>query len=271
MPTSQPPGSNSGTAPATPAPRGAPRARRGKIACLPRLVREELNMRLDNGEPTGSLLVWLNKHPKVLAVLGKHFGNHSINEQNLSEWRRGGFQDWLNEQDILDHGGNIADLAESLQELLGGGTLPERYCTLMVVELAKVMQLNSTPIDDPDLEDRRVARLVSLTNAMVKLRKVEIEAENARLKHERSQAQLDLQRQRLELVHQQAARKEEQLQINRQLVKDMALANSLLNSFNKPPFADQGTGQTHVPKHPPPTPSGAYSAPPPEYHPAAAA
>jgi hypothetical protein len=69
--------------------------RRGKIARLPHAVREELNQRLLDGESGNGLIQWLNELSEARAALQREFGGGDINEQNLSEWRQGGFRDWL--------------------------------------------------------------------------------------------------------------------------------------------------------------------------------
>ena len=48
-------------------------ARNGKIARLPRDIREELNRRLQDGELGGPLLAWLNALPEVTQALAKDF------------------------------------------------------------------------------------------------------------------------------------------------------------------------------------------------------
>ena len=79
----------------------------GKIARLPRDIREELNQRLDDGEPGGCLLEWLNS-------LSADFGGGRINAQNLSNWRKGGFQHWLRQQERRNL---VRELAENTKEL----------------------------------------------------------------------------------------------------------------------------------------------------------
>ena len=76
--------------------------RRGKIARLPRAVREELNGRLLEGEPGNHLVNWLNEKEEVQAVLKEYFGGRSINEQNLSDWKQGGYEDWQRHQESLE-------------------------------------------------------------------------------------------------------------------------------------------------------------------------
>jgi hypothetical protein len=74
-------------------------ARNGKIARLPREVRERLNRRLEDGEQGKKLVVWLNEMPEVQAVLATEFRGKAINGQNLTEWRQGGYRDWLAQQE----------------------------------------------------------------------------------------------------------------------------------------------------------------------------
>jgi hypothetical protein len=78
-----------------------PMTRNGKIARLPREVREQLNRRLFNGEPGNRLVEWLNGLPETQRVLADDFGGREINEQNLSEWKQGGFREWETRQETL--------------------------------------------------------------------------------------------------------------------------------------------------------------------------
>jgi hypothetical protein len=77
------------------------KARIGKIARLPSQVREEVNVRLERSEPSPRLLAWLNALPAVRELLQRDFAGDPISKQNLSQWRRGGFQDWLVRRDFL--------------------------------------------------------------------------------------------------------------------------------------------------------------------------
>lgn len=76
--------------------------RRGKIARLPRAVRQELNRRLADGEEGKKLVAWLNGLPEVRAIVAGEFGGQPIREQSLSEWRKGGHRDWLAQQEALE-------------------------------------------------------------------------------------------------------------------------------------------------------------------------
>ncbi len=49
-------------------------SRTGKIARLPRQLRDQLNRRLDDGEPGAELVAWLNSQPTVQTLLKGNWG-----------------------------------------------------------------------------------------------------------------------------------------------------------------------------------------------------
>jgi len=77
-------------------------SRRGKIAQLPRAIRHQLNLRLQDGEGGKKLVVWLNSLPEAQAIVAAGFGGKPIRVQNLSEWKHGGYRDWLLQQEALE-------------------------------------------------------------------------------------------------------------------------------------------------------------------------
>ncbi len=68
---------------------------KGKIGRLPKAIQEQVNRRLEQGEVARTLVTWLNALPEVQAVLAAEFAGKPIREQNLSEWRKNGYQKWL--------------------------------------------------------------------------------------------------------------------------------------------------------------------------------
>ena len=95
--------------------------RNGKIARLPLLVREHLNRRLQDGEQGKKLVAWLNSLPEVRSVIHTEFGGRPVREQNLSEWKQGGYRDWLALQEAREA---TARLDEERAECGGGETQP---------------------------------------------------------------------------------------------------------------------------------------------------
>ena len=76
-------------------------APKGKIGRLPQAIQEGVNRRLANGEKARTLAAWLNALPEVQAVLAAEFAGKPIREQNLSEWRKYGYKQWLWHQQAL--------------------------------------------------------------------------------------------------------------------------------------------------------------------------
>src|SRR5579859_7604812 len=70
----------------------------GKIARLPDNIREELNQRLLDGQPSTIILPWLNELPTVKEILTAQFNGQPVTKQNLSHWRQGGYHRWLQQR-----------------------------------------------------------------------------------------------------------------------------------------------------------------------------
>lgn len=83
---------------------------RGKIGRLPPELREEVNRRMERGEPAATLLAWLNALPEVQALLAAEFKGKPITEQNVSLWRKFGFRDWLRRREAMAMAAEIGEL-----------------------------------------------------------------------------------------------------------------------------------------------------------------
>lgn len=103
-------------------------ARQGKIARLPHALREEVCRRLMDGQTAGVVLQWLNAKPEAMEVWAEHFDGVAASPQNLSEWRAGGYKEWVGRRertenlktlssfalDLTKSGGHIADGAAAI-------------------------------------------------------------------------------------------------------------------------------------------------------------
>ena len=121
----------------------------GKIARLPRNIRDELNYRLNNGEKSGPILAWLNAMPEVQALLAAEFGASQINKQNLTNWRQGGYQQWLKQQErrqlVRELTQNTAELATDA----GGVELANHLSAVLVAEFAAAARNAQAELADP--------------------------------------------------------------------------------------------------------------------------
>ena len=110
-------------------------ARNGKIARLPSSIRRELNERLDNAGEGPEILDWLNALPEVQEVLEGKFKGVPISKQNLSEWRQGGFQEWLLRRELCEQAEEMAELAEEMDGNSPNGELVDNVATVLAARL----------------------------------------------------------------------------------------------------------------------------------------
>lgn len=114
------------------------RALMGKIARLPKAVREKLNRRLDDGEPASSLADWLNGLPAAKKVLAKQFDGKPITIRNISTWRCRGYQRWVKGQEYLDELKGFVEEAADINRTSGEGLL-RSSATVASTKLLKML------------------------------------------------------------------------------------------------------------------------------------
>ena len=108
-------------------------SRNGKIARLPRPLREEVNRRLANGMTARGIVAWLNDRTDVQQMLAERFGGSPVNEQNLSEWKQGGFAEWQARQETL---GEVREAARDAEELgREGGALGDHAARVLEAKI----------------------------------------------------------------------------------------------------------------------------------------
>lgn len=98
------------------------RTRQGKIARLPHTLRQEVNLRLLDGQPSREILPWLNAQPAALEVWDARFEGAPATPQNLSEWRLGGYKDWLRRRERVESTKTLREFSLKLVNA-GGGKL----------------------------------------------------------------------------------------------------------------------------------------------------
>ena len=138
------------------------KTRVGKIARLPKIIRDQVNQKIENSIPAKDVLVWLNALPEVQKVLAEQFGGHPITKQNISEWRHGGYNDWARSRDGRQHWWELMETAGKLTQARGSenGADTSRYLgTFLIVELAEALD-ELHDMKDP-AERRRLLRTIS--------------------------------------------------------------------------------------------------------------
>jgi len=163
--------------------------RNGKIARLPKTIREELNRRLSDGEPGTELVAWLNGLPEVQRVVAAEFGGRPVREQNLSEWRQGGYEDWLRQQEALELVRHLAAEADDLQ-VAAGEPLSDKLGLWLAARYAVATRKLASE-NEGDLDWHRLRELCS---DVVALRRgdhsaARLKIEQARLEREREETE----------------------------------------------------------------------------------
>jgi hypothetical protein len=152
------------------------RALLGKIARLPKEIREQLNQRLDDGQPGSEVLPWLNELPAVKEVLGKHFHSVPISDTNLCHWRGGGFQRWVRKQEAL---AELKEFAEDIEDYSGAAGERLARGTAMLASAKILQRLQTMPAEG--CEPAELIKLAFATTALA-----QVEQNNERLKNEKT-------------------------------------------------------------------------------------
>jgi len=134
-------------------------ARRGKIARLPKEIRDQLNRRLQNGEAGNQLVDWLNGLEEVQAVLKAEFESRPLNEQNLSDWRKGGYADWERMEQVRERIEELRENSEGLTDTSGRVDISYCYSTLLAVKITELGDLLLAKEDDPETQWKRVCKV----------------------------------------------------------------------------------------------------------------
>lgn len=175
------------------------RQRNGKIARLPHALRKEVNRRLLDGETSTVILAWLNAQPAAIKVWEAHFEGVPANAENLSQWRLGGYADWIREQEKTEAIKGLADysvrlaksagakLSEGVQAVLGGHIL-ETIETILESEVpGKLVTKGRGKDAETDIEPGDpVDRLGQLTDIVAKLRLADQRSEKLEIEHKRT-------------------------------------------------------------------------------------
>ncbi|HEX4645841.1 MAG TPA: hypothetical protein VH598_09550 [Verrucomicrobiae bacterium] len=143
-------------------------SRTGKIARLPRDLRDQLNHRIQDGESGTTSIKWLNGLPEVQKVLKDHFGGRPIIEENLTAWRQGGFLEWERHEESCNLVRGLVERSDDLEDEADEIDLSHRLSALLTVELVRVAEALLEQATDPR---ERWNRLREVLQELGRLRK----------------------------------------------------------------------------------------------------
>ncbi|MBM3853175.1 MAG: hypothetical protein FJ399_08455 [Verrucomicrobia bacterium] len=148
-----------------------PIARKGKLAACPLSIREEVNRRLLDGESGPKILAWLNAQAEVRRVLDERFGgfqDNAVSPQNLSEWRQGGYAEWLERRDKVEATKALASFAGKLGEA-AGGSLTDGSAAILGSKILETLEAGNLTAEE----------MAEVAKALVALRHTDLEARKA--------------------------------------------------------------------------------------------
>lgn len=158
----------------------SPRTRTGKIARLPHAIREQVNTRLQDGEPADDLVEWLNSLPEVQSVLNDHFNGSPINKGNFHEWKRGGYRDWKANQDALDMAERFIDEDAPACQTAAAGLI-DKLVRWLAIQFAAATQ-NLDP-ESPEAT-ARLAAFYQLAAGISRFRRDNLNADRTQIQRE---------------------------------------------------------------------------------------
>src|SRR6185436_13040757 len=147
-------------------------------------IREQINRRMDGGESGEALLTWINGLPEARQVLEGQFEGAPVSKQNLSEWRQGGFEDWLRHRESLEL---VREMDREGAELDGAAEralISDRLGTLLAVELARVSR---TMLSETTGTQERWECLRGLLRELKEVRREDHRAARLRMARERQE------------------------------------------------------------------------------------
>lgn len=139
--------------------------RTGKIARLPFDVRTMVNTMLRDGAPYAAVIQFIFTTANV-----------EVNEQNITNWKEGGHQDWLQEQERLADMQSKREFAMEIVKQNDGSKLHEANLHLAASQIYDVLT-DFDPQRLKDLLEEAPENYANIVNALGKLSKSNIEVQ----------------------------------------------------------------------------------------------
>src|SRR5437870_2603969 len=148
--------------------------RNGKVARLPLALREQINHMLDDGVP----------YKKIIAKLGEA-GKH-LNEDNISNWRLGGYQDYLKAQLINDRACIQTEAAADVVRDIGhpGPAKLQQVCQeIALLQYLRTLMDHGDQLAQDSLK-RNPAKMITLMNACCNMANAGLAIEKCKRRNE---------------------------------------------------------------------------------------
>ena len=112
-------------------------SRTSKIGRLPKTLRHQLGLRIEDNHSGVDLVQWLNGLPEVQEIIADQFNGSPISEQNLSDWKQSGHLDWLRHEAAVESARHFLETSDGLDEVSGDQSLPDRFAAILGIEMMR--------------------------------------------------------------------------------------------------------------------------------------
>ncbi len=150
--------------------------RNGKIARLPKAVREDINEWIDDGV----------EYEKIIETLGDE--GKGLTKQNISRWAQGGYRDWVKEQERSALLNGNSDRVVDLLTKAEPEEIPDLIVKLFAARVGGVLS-DLTPQELRDNSEKDPRNLVRLLSLVPKLSREALRTRKYRRSAEREEAQ----------------------------------------------------------------------------------
>lgn len=168
------------------------RQRQGKIARLPHLIREDVNQDLLNGKSSGEILAWLNQRAEAIRVWDLYFEGAPATPQNLSEWRLGGYKEWLEEREKVERTKSLAAYAHKIAG--AGGNISKGLQAILAGHILESYEVLLNADEGDEKPDDPVGRVQKLGGVVATMRHADIAQDRLELDKKKVAAKKEDQR-----------------------------------------------------------------------------
>jgi hypothetical protein len=120
--------------------------------------------------------------PEVQAVMAAAFHGVPVSEQNLSEWKQGGYREWQKQQERRELVRQWAEEAKDLEAMAGAAGFSASLSMILLAELAQALR---AALEETADTGTRLERLLEVGRRFAQLRREESTAAQVRVTREK--------------------------------------------------------------------------------------
>ena len=111
---------------------------KSKIARLPKSLRHQLGLRIEDNHPGVDLVQWLNSLPEVQKIVADQFNGSPISEQNICDWKSSGHLDWLRHEQAREAAVHLLETGDDLHQAAAERSFSDCFAAILTVHLSQV-------------------------------------------------------------------------------------------------------------------------------------